>query len=311
MDPDVQLRFDFKKILAGLGLWELNSFPLQPDSTVSKPNLLIKGATPAKIKNPISEDASNLRISLVPGVIETYVRNLKRGATIYDVFEIGKVYWHNGNDFDERREIIIGCLGERTGKKKLRNREKALLRLKGNVESMLEIAGVGSYDIIADENPPFGTLVYWVKSGDETIGVIEATLEDTLAGETFDRPVFTATFPWDFIRDKFIEKNAKRSFTKLPTFPSAVRDLAFVLDESVAYSRMVKSIRDAAGEYLEKVELFDIYRGQQVGENKKNLAVSLRFRHPERTLTDEEVDGWMSKVAARVGENTGGKLRDW
>jgi len=311
MDPDVQLRFDFKKILAGLGLWELNSFPLQPDSTVSKPNLLIKGATPAKIRNPISEDASNLRISLVPGVIETYVRNLKRGATIYDVFEIGKVYWHNGSDFDEGREIIIGCLGDRTGKKKLRNREKAFLRLKGYVESMLDIAGVGNYDIVADENPPFGSLIYWVNSGGETIGVIEAILEDALAGETFDRPVFIAAFPWEFIRDKFIETNAKRSFAKLPTYPAAVRDLAFVLDESVAYSRMVKSIRDAAGEYLEKVELFDIYRGQQVGENKKNLAVSLRFRHPERTLTDEEVDGWMSTVAARVGENTGGKLRDW
>jgi len=311
LEQDLMLRFELKTRLAGLGLWELNSFPLQADSTVSKPNILLENATPAKIQNPISEDASNLRINLVPGVVETFVRNLKRGAPIKDVFEIGKVYWHNGNDFDERRELIISCLGERTGKSKLRNREKAFLRLKGYVESILEIAGISGYDIIANEKPPKGTLVHWIKSGDDTIGVFEAVLEDILDGETFDRPVFTAVFPWEFIRDNFVKSNDEKLFVKLPTFPATLRDLAFVMDESIAYSRMQTAIRESAGEFLERVELFDVYRGKQVGDGMKNLAVNLKFRHPERTLTDEEVDGWISSVIDRVKENTGGKLRDW
>ena len=74
---------------------------------------------------------------------------------------------------------------------------------------------------------------------------------------------------------------------------------------------MADSIREAGGEYLQKVGVFDIYRGKQVGENKKNIAVSLQFRHPSRTLSDEEVDGWMNAIAKLVEERTGGKLRDW
>ena len=65
-------------------------------------NPLIPDGKPAVITNPITEDANNLRISLVPGVVDTYIRNLKRGATVQDVFEIGKVYWHDGDDFHER-----------------------------------------------------------------------------------------------------------------------------------------------------------------------------------------------------------------
>ncbi len=310
LDDDIRLRNEIKEYLARLGLWELNSFPLCNDATAARPNPLLPNASPAKITNPISEDASNLRISLVPGVVETYIRNLKRGAPIHDVFEIGTVYWHDGEDFRERKEIIIGCLGDRVGKKKMRTREAGFLRLKGYVEMLLAIAGIGDFDIISSEGGVEAELYRIRHDGDET-GIIELIPEEVLGGETFDRPVFTATVPWTVIRDGYVELVAKRAFRQLPGFPAAERDLAFVVDESVAYKRMYDAIRDAGGEWLEKVELFDVYRGKQVGENKKNLAVNLRFRHPDRTLTDEEVDGWMEAIAAKVHESTGGKLRDW
>jgi phenylalanyl-tRNA synthetase beta chain len=117
--------------------------------------------------------------------------------------------------------------------------------------------------------------------------------------------------PWKTARDAYVRNIETQSFRQLPTYPAADRDLAFVLDELVAYRRMLESIKSAAGEYLIKIEVFDVYRGEQVGENKKNLAVSLRFRHPERTLTDEEIDGWIANVVSQVGKNTGGTLRSW
>ncbi len=311
VDDDLRLRGEIKNRLAGIGLWELNSFPLQGDAVLERPNHLIPGGTPAKITNPISEDANNLRISLVPGVVDTFIRNLKRGAPIRDVFELGKVYWHDGTDFTERHEIIIGCLGERTGKKKLRNREKGFLKLKGYVETFLELVGLEGYDIVADESAPSSAPRHLITRGDENIGVIEMIHEDSLQGETFERPVTTMTIAWETVRDAYEKKIAGKTFHQLPVFPAAERDLAFVLDESVAYRRVLESIRSAAGEHLVNAELFDVYRGQQVGENKKNIALNLRFRHPERTLTDEEVDGWIADIIKLVEQNTQGRLRDW
>jgi phenylalanyl-tRNA synthetase beta chain len=145
----------------------------------------------------------------------------------------------------------------------------------------------------------------------ELFGVLEVILEETLGGETFERPVFAASFLWTAIRDAYVEAQAGKRLQPLPAFPPADRDLAFVLDEAVAYRMMAEAIREAGGEWLQKVELFDVYRGKQVGRDKKNIAVSLRFRHPERTLTDEEVDGWMENITALVKERTGGLLRDW
>ncbi|MCX6646659.1 MAG: phenylalanine--tRNA ligase subunit beta [bacterium] len=311
VDEDIRLRLEIKRYLAGLGLWELNSFPLQADAVVLRPNPLIPDGKSVKIINPITEDASNLRLSLVPGVVETFIRNLKRGAAIHDVFEIGNVYWYDGDDYREHREIIIGCLGDRTGKKKLRNREKGFIELKGYVEEFFDIVGINGYDLVSDDSASSGNLKFNVMRGGETIGVYEMTHEDTLDGETFERPVFTFAMPWKIARDAYLGSSETQSFKQLPTYPAADRDLAFVLDESVAYRRMLESIKSAAGDYLIKIEVFDVYRGEQVGENKKNLAVSLRFRHPERTLTDEEIDGWIANVVSDVGKNTGGTLRSW
>jgi len=143
------------------------------------------------------------------------------------------------------------------------------------------------------------------------LGVIETVTDEILGGETFERPVIVATFPWEIIRDSYTEGNQSKLFEKLPLYPAADRDLAFVVDEGVAYRRMYDAIREVGGEWLQKVELFDVYRGKQVGENKKNLAVNLTFRHPDRTLTDEEVNEWMNAIVDLVKERTGGAIRDW
>jgi phenylalanyl-tRNA synthetase beta chain len=311
IDDDLRLRREIKDVMVRLGLWELNSFPLGTETGMSRPNPFLPKVQPAKVTNPITDDASTLRMSLVPGVIDTYIRNLRRGSPIHDVFEIGTVYWRDDEDFRERREVIIGVLGDRAGKKKERTRERGFLQLKGYIESLMEAVGVSDYDIIPDPSAPKGTMQYIVQRGDKAFGFLEAIPEETLGGDTFERPIFTAVFPWSAIKDAYVECQLKKAFKPLPNFPAVERDLAFVLDESVAYRRMAEAVHAAAGEYLERLSVFDVYRGKQVGEGKKNLAIKLKFRHPERTLTDVEVDGWIEEIVKLVEERTGGKIRDW
>jgi phenylalanyl-tRNA synthetase beta chain len=311
IDEEIRYRREIKEILARLGLWELNSFPLGTEKSMSRPNPLIPGVEPARITNPISDDASTLRMSLIPGVVDTFIRNLRRGSTIHDVFEIGNVYWKDEKDFREARELIIAVLGDRAGKKKERTRERGFLKLKGYVEALMQILGVSDFDFVSDPSAPGGVMRHIIQRDKATAGFLEAVLEDTLGGETFERPVLTAIFPWTFIRGAYVDSIAHKAFSPMPSFPAADRDLAFVLDESVAYRKMADAIREAAGPHLERLSVFDVYRGKQVGENMKNVAVNLRFRHPDRTLTDAEVDSWMNLVVELVKERTGGKLRDW
>ena len=311
IDDDIRYRREIKEILARLGLWELNSFPLGTDKSMSRPNPLIPGAIPAQITNPISDDASTLRMSLVPGVVDTFIRNLRKGSTMHDVFEIGNVYWKDEKDFRETKELIIAVLGERAGKKKERTRESGFLKLKGYVEGLMQILDVSNYDIVSDSSAPTGVMRHVIRRDSKPVGFLESILEDTLGGETFERPILTAIFPWSFIRQAYVDSISHKAFIQMPNFPAADRDLAFVLDESVAYRKMADAIREAAGPHLERLGVFDVYRGKQVGENKKNVAVNLRFRHSDRTLTDPEVDSWMTLVVELVIERTGGKLRDW
>jgi phenylalanyl-tRNA synthetase beta chain len=311
IDDDIRIRREIKEILARLGLWELNSFPLGTEKDMGRANPFLTEAHPAIIANPISDDASTLRMSLVQGVIDTFVRNLRRGSSMYDVFEIGNVYWHDGTDFREEKQLIIGVLGDRTGKKKERSPERGFIKLKGYVEALVEAMGILDYDLVAQAGESGRPTMHSLEREGEMLAAFETLPADLLGGETFDRPIFTASFRWPVIRKAYEEMQSGKAFRALPSFPAVDRDLAFVLDESVAYRRMAEAIHEAGGEYLVKVGVFDIYRGKQLGENKKNIAVNLRFRHPSRTLNDEEVDGWMKAIGKLVEERTGGKLRDW
>ena len=95
----------------------------------------------------------------------------------------------------------------------------------------------------------------------------------------------------------------------LARFPGLDRDLALVLDRDTPHEGVAAAIRDAAGTLLERVALFDLYQGPQVPEGKKSLAYTLRFRAPDRTLTDAEADDAMSRITAAVRSGLGALVR--
>lgn len=95
----------------------------------------------------------------------------------------------------------------------------------------------------------------------------------------------------------------------LPKFPAVTRDIALVMDEKTTVGSVLASIRKAGGALLESAEMFDIYRGAQLGEGKKSVAFSLAFRNAERTLSDDDVNPLMKKILAACEENNGAILR--
>ena len=95
----------------------------------------------------------------------------------------------------------------------------------------------------------------------------------------------------------------------LARFPGLDRDLALVLDRDAAHADVASALRTAGGDLLEAVTLFDVYEGPQVPEGKKSLAYTLRFRAPDRTLTDEEADAAVQQIVSAVGARFGATMR--
>ena len=107
----------------------------------------------------------------------------------------------------------------------------------------------------------------------------------------------------DLDLDKLFQlRGGEPQFTPLPKHPATSRDLALVADEATPAAELAGCIRSNAGENLESLTLFDVYTGEKVGEGKKSLAYNLVFRAADRTLTDEEVDGAISRVLKALGE---------
>jgi len=103
---------------------------------------------------------------------------------------------------------------------------------------------------------------------------------------------------------------AERRYEDLITYPAVFQDLAVVVEEPVEAQTVIDTVRAAAGPQLRSIEVFDLYRGEQVGEGNKSLALRLEFRSPDRTLTDEEVGQLREQIKDALARETGGSLRE-
>jgi phenylalanyl-tRNA synthetase beta chain len=109
--------------------------------------------------------------------------------------------------------------------------------------------------------------------------------------------------------DMLLEARAPREAAELPRYPAVDRDLNVVVDEPVAAAELLATVREAAGPLMERVTAFDEYRGAQVPEGKKSIAVALTFRSPERTLTDSEVDAVMAEIRSALEQRHAARFR--
>ncbi|MGV2805284.1 phenylalanine--tRNA ligase subunit beta, partial [Clostridium perfringens] len=124
----------------------------------------------------------------------------------------------------------------------------------------------------------------------------ELDLEDTYAAEILLKPLYDLT-------------NARVVYRDLPRFPGMERDLAIVVNDEVEAGSLIQVIKENAGELLQQIQVFDVFTGSKLGEGKKSVAISMTYRHQERTLTDEEVAGVTEKAVAALQQTFGAELR--
>lgn len=296
--PEQKFEDLLTRTLVGLGLYQTMT-----TSFVGPSKIKDLGLNPdedkVEIINPLGEESSIMRSSLIPSQLDIISLNNNRGNTSGKLFEIQKTYHENepGELPNEEKKVVISEFGN----------DIDFFDLKGKVEILLDEAGIKDYEFIPGGNEYFhpGRKAQ-VKVGDTVLGELGEIHPNVIKNYDLPRNVFVGEFSLDNL---FNNANNKIEFKDLPRYPDTSRDLAIVLDETIPANSIQKLIKKFAGENLESLELFDVYTGEQVPENKKSLAYHLIFRHPERTLTDEEINPIIDTIIEELEKQYNAFLR--
>jgi phenylalanyl-tRNA synthetase beta chain len=274
------------------------------------------GAAAVEILNPISEDMAALRTSLVPGALDVIRHNINHGAKDLRLFEIGNVFRkgsasEKGPYFDayveeERILIVQTGLANAPGWGGT-DRRADFFDLKGSTERLLSKISLDKFRFIYYSTT--NTLTEFsvdIEFNGSYVGFLGKLKPDIGMSFGVDPEVYVVELLVKRLREEY---EGKPTFRSLPKYPPVLRDLAFVVDESVTAAELLESVRSSGGNLLKKIRLFDVYRGDQIGRGKKSCAFSLEFLSPDRTLTEEEVEKATQQVIRYVGEKLGARLR--
>jgi phenylalanyl-tRNA synthetase beta chain len=282
--------------LVGLGLVECLSYGQQDEPTALKDARFV-AADLLRTANPVSRDFAVMRPSLFGDILRSVGHNLARQNHDLALFEMGVVFaGHPAKFAEERRECAIALTGCRHphGFSAERKAEIGYADLKGLLESWCELrrlSGVGFRALPADHpaaaNFAPGAAGEALLDG-ESLALLGEAAPRCTDGLRLQHPLLVALVDLDRLLAHVPPPIRCRPISP---FPSVTRDVAFVADESLAHAAVMDVIREAGLEHLEKAELFDLFRDPAtLGEGRKSLAYTLTFRHPERTLTDDEVN---------------------
>lgn len=245
------------------------------------------------ITNPLGEDTSIMRTNTIPSMMELLSRNYNNRNPKACLYEIGNEYIPVDGELlpDEVPTLTVGMYGD----------EYDFFSLKGILETLLSAVGIEEADVEACRtNPTFhpGRCAELSVAG-EKLGVL-GEIHPTVCGNYgINRRVYVAKLN---LRTLFSLEKVEKQYHPLPKFPASTRDIAVLCDDSLPVLTMEKAIKAAVGKILEKVELFDVYKGEQIAAGKKSVAFNIILRAADRTLTDEEVASAMQKVTTALEE---------
>ena len=312
-NPDLDLEEHVRDLLVNLGLQEVITYRLTtPEREARLQTGDPTGPPYLGLANPISSDRTVMRRSVLASVLEVVESNV-RFRNELGLFEIGKVFHvREGQQLpDEPRELAIVLTGRRAPEDWTGVEPEAAMDFfdgKGIVASLLESLHVADVTYEPVRHPSFhpGRAATVQAGGRDigTVGELHPTVRDRF--DLSDEPLLAAVLDYEAIAQDVSDRFAVRTFSR---YPAIVEDIALIVDETVSAATVEGEIRSAGGNRLVDVRLFDLYRGEQVGEGKKSLAYRLTYQSDSETLTDEEALRIRNRVTKRLANAVGAVLR--
>lgn len=269
-----------------------------------------------KLLNPLSSDLNVMRQTLLYGGLKSISYNINRQTYNLKLFEFGNCYFMVKKDSDnkldnycEREHLALFITGQKNERGwTIQDKPTDFFHFKSYIERILKRTGITAKNI---ESVPSGARYFSeglkYLSSDKTIvefGQIKPTITRNF---DIDQNVYYGIFSFDTMLNLMVKNDI--SFSEIPRFSEAKRDLALLLDKSVSFSQIEKLAWRTEKKLLKKINLFDVFEDQKIGRNKKSYAISFHLQDPDKTLTDKEIDKVMQNLIRVYEKELGAKIR--
>ena len=294
------------KQLNSLGFHEIMSNSLTKAAYVNLSENL-DASKNVEMLNPLSSDLGAMRQSLLFSGLESVSYNINRKNTALQFFEFGKTYHKYDEKYEELKRLALFVTGQRTKDSWLRAGElTSFFYAKGVVNTLMERLGIVKLKTAPTKNDVFseGISVSLGKKKLVDFGTVNPSI---LKNFGIKQEVIYIDFNWDLILQIAKEKPFK--VKSLPKFPAVKRDLALLLDRQVSFREIYNLAFQSERKLLKEVDLFDVYQGEKLPENKKSYAVSFVLQDEDKTLNDKQIEKIMQKLQAAFENNLGATLR--
>ncbi len=291
-----------KNKLIDSGLNEVISYSLINEKDVKKYTL--DNFTPIKIADPMTVERTTLRYSLISSLMEVYDYNKKRNSSDISIFEMGKTYFKENNEYTETEKLAALITGNYI--LDIKPTKADFYILKGIAEELLDTLGyINRYSFIVPKELPeelHPKASALINLQGKNIGII-GKIHPSITKE--DIYVFELN-----IEEILKNKPTRMTYKEIPKYPSIIKDMAFIVPKETNAEEIITVIKKAGGKLLTNISIFDVYEGDNVLENEKSIAFNLEFMDLTKTLTDEEVMAVFNKIIKEVESKKDAKLRD-
>ena len=297
-----------KDVLVAQGFFEAITYSFESPKEMDK--LMLDSADPLRnqlvITNPLGEDFSVMRTSMIPSMLRIASLNASRSVKSANIFEIAYVYLPNTDSTklpEERRMLASVAYDLDSG-----DEPSLFYKCKGAVTEICANLGIRnvSFEPLSDVSylhPGRSASVIINGRSCGQIGYIHPCVADR-----FDAPVGTVVINIE-INSILRAASVKRAYTPLPKYPGITRDISVIIDAEIPVGSIEKIIKKKGGKLLESFSLFDIYTGKQIGESKKSIAYNFVFRSAERSLSESDISPIYNDIVSSLEKELGATLR--
>ncbi|MDD2308242.1 MAG: phenylalanine--tRNA ligase subunit beta [Desulfuromonadaceae bacterium] len=293
-----------RDLLVNNGMTEIINFSFTAPDAAGK--LLLNDDDPRriaiKLANPLVDEQSVMRTTLLPGLLETTAKNMNFRSLDLKLFEMRRVYFPgDGEDMPREPLCIVGAItGSRDGDGWSRPNEPVdFFDAKGIVETVLDVLDIGGVSWVVENTDPYyhpGKSCR-VFAGREQVGSVGELHPLVQKNFEIEKPVFC--FELNF--EKLVKLSRTKKTILAPSrFPDSARDIAMLIPEELAAVKILECIRAEKSKEIEHVQIFDVYRGKGVPDGYKSIAVRIRYRSFERTLAEEEIASLHKKIVTNL-----------
>ncbi|HLO80527.1 MAG TPA: phenylalanine--tRNA ligase subunit beta [Chitinophagaceae bacterium] len=298
------LREKISNVLAGMGFFEIMNNSITNSAFLTEE----EQATAVKMMNNLSAELDSLRVSMLETGLQTVLHNLNRKNNNLRLFEFGKTYSTAGvGDYTEVEHLALFVTGKtREDNWHVRKESSDIYYLKGVVQALLTQLGIKDY-IFETQNHSRLDEHLQIRSGDMVIANIGKVNNNLVSRFDIKQEVYVADILWENCI-KLVEKT-KLSYQEIPRFPAVQRDLAFVVDRHLIYSKVEEAVKMTRIPRLKQINLFDVFESEKLGAGKKSMALSFTFLDEEKTLTDKDIDEMMQKIIVTFEKELNAEIR--